>query len=176
MSLTSPSVRATPTVRGALVAGFAVVFALWLVSGYELLRSVRDLERRVAAVHDTAFRGNQVLGTIRTSILLGSIYLRDALIDPSSRAYYRAELNRIRDEVERVLPTYQTPAASTPEREHWEKLRTELDYYWQSRQLVFAPDAPRTPDEAAALLRQRVVPARNSILDIVDSLSALQQA
>ncbi|MBI2189818.1 MAG: MCP four helix bundle domain-containing protein [Acidobacteria bacterium] len=175
MRLTSPF-RATPTVRGALAAGFTVVFALWLVSGYELLRGVRQLERRVAAVHDAAFRGNQVLGTIRTSILLGSIYLRDALIDPSSREYYRAELNRIRDEVDRILPTYQQAAASSQEREHWERLRTELEYYWQSRQLVFAPDAPRTPDEAAALLRQRVVPARNSILDIVDSLSALQQA
>lgn len=172
----SRQVRATSTIRGALIAGFAVVFALWLVSGWELVRSVRELEHRVTAVQETAFRGNQVLTTIRTSVLLGSIYLRDALIDTPSREYYRNELNRIRDEVERVLPAYLPLAASSLEREHWAKLEVELERYWQSRQVVFAPDAPRSPTEAAALLRQRVVPARNSILDIVDSLSALQQA
>jgi signal transduction histidine kinase len=140
------------------------------------VRSVRELEQRVTAVQEAAFRGNQALTAIRTSVLLGSIYLRDALIDTASREYYRGELNRIRDEVERVLPVYPGSVASPLEREHWAKLEVELDRYWESRQVVFAPDAPRNPADAAALLRQRVVPARNSILDIVDSLSALQEA
>jgi signal transduction histidine kinase len=173
---TSRRARATLTIRGALIAGFTVVFALWLVSGYELVRGVRELERRVAAVHDTAFRGNQVLGTVRTSVLLGSIYLRDALIDTASREYYRGELKVLRDDIERVLPAYLGMVGSEAEREQWQRLGVELEKYWQSREVVFEPNAPRTPAEAAVLLRQRVVPARNSILEIVDALSALQQA
>ncbi|MBI3048907.1 MAG: hypothetical protein HYY76_11430 [Acidobacteria bacterium] len=168
-------VRATSTIRGALIAGFTVVFALWLVSAYELVRSLRDVERRVVAVHDAAYRGDQVLTTIRTSVLLGSIYLRDALIDNTSREYYRGELNALRANVDRVLPGYLAMVASPAEREQWDRLEVELETYWQSREVVFTPDEPRTPAEAAARLRQRVVPARNSILQIVDALSALQE-
>jgi signal transduction histidine kinase len=52
----------------------------------------------------------------------------------------------------------------------------ELENYWQSRDVVFAYDEPLTTANAAAVLRQRIVPARQSILEIVDSLSALQRA
>jgi signal transduction histidine kinase len=170
-------VRPTSTIRGALIAGFAIVFGLWLISAYELLRSLRDVEQRVTAVHQSSQRGEQVLTTVRTSVLLGSIYLRDALIDSGqpTREYYRGELNRLRAEVERVLPGYLPEVESEVERAHWAGLQLELEEYWASREIIFAPDAPRTTGEAAAVLRRRVVPARDSILEIVDSLSALQR-
>jgi signal transduction histidine kinase len=166
------------TIRGALVAGFAVVFALWVFSGYELVRSLRDVERRVGEVHRSVMRGEQVLSTVRTSVLLGSIYLRDALIDTAlpTRDYYREELIRIRTDIERQLPAYLPEVESAAERLQWEKLEGELEKYWQSRDVIFAPDAPRSTAEAAQLLRSRVVPARESILEIVDALSELQRA
>ena len=37
------------TIRGALTAGFAVVFVLWVASGYELVRSLREVDRRLEA-------------------------------------------------------------------------------------------------------------------------------
>ena len=158
--------------------GFAVVFGLWLFSGYELVRSLRDVERRVTEVHESLVRGEQVLDTVRTSVLLGSIYLRDALIDDASPtlADYREELSQSRAAVERVLPAYLPEVESPIEREHWATLQARLDEYWTSREIVFSPGAPRTTGEAAALLRLRVVPARDSILQIVDSLAALQRA
>lgn len=170
-------VRPTSTIRGALIAGFAVVFGLWLLSGYELVRSLRDVEQRVTEVHASLLRGDQVLDAVRTSVLLGSIYLRDALIDNASptREYYRDELNQIRADVERVLPAYVPEVESPVEREHWATLQTKLEEYWASREVVFTPDAPRTTGQAAALLRNRVVPARESILEIVDALAALQR-
>lgn len=159
------------------MAGFAVVFGLWLLSAYELLRGLRDVEQGVTAVHESFQRGEQVLTTVRTSVLLGSIYLRDALIDSGqpTRQYYRGELNRLRAEVDRVLPAYTPQVESGIERAHWADLQRELEEYWASREIIFAPDAPRTTTEAAAVLRRRIVPARNSILEIVDSLSALQR-
>ncbi len=171
-------VRPASTIRGALIAGFAIVFGLWLLSGYELVRTLRDVEQRVTAVHESFVRGEQVLDTVRTSVLLGSIYLRDALIDNASptREYYRDELNKIRADVERVLPAYLPEVESPVEREHWATLQGELEEYWESREIVFTPGAPRSTSEAAMLLRKRVVPARDSILEIVDSLSALQRA
>jgi signal transduction histidine kinase len=169
-------VRPTATIRGALVAGFAIVFGLWALSGYELVRRLRDVEQRTAAEHEAALRGERVLSTVRTNVLLGSIYLRDALIDnrPLTHNYYRDELDDIRADVERVLPGYVIEVTSDEERKHWNELQTELTEYWKSRGLVFSPDAPLNTNDAAAVLRRRVVPSRETILTIVDRIAELQ--
>jgi signal transduction histidine kinase len=175
-----PPARIGPasTIRGALIAGFAVVFVLWVASGYELVRSLRDVDRRLQASRETFQRGQEVLTAVRTNVLLGSIYLRDALIDraPESHEDYRRALLQIRADVERVLPAYLPLIGSPLERQHWDNLQVELENYWQSRDIVFTYDTPLSTANAAAVLRQRIVPARQSILEIVDSLSALQRA
>src|SRR5678816_4731653 len=85
--------RRASSTRVALATGFAIVFGLWLLWGYQLGRSLQDIERSVATVHEEYVRGEQTLSKVRTNVLLGSIYLRDALIDNGSprRDYYRSE-------------------------------------------------------------------------------------
>jgi len=163
------------SVRAALLTGFAIVFALWLLWGYQLLRSLEQIERNVASVHDSYVRGDQTLSKIRTNVLLGSIYLRDALIDGSTprRDTYRDELTNLRTEVEQLLRSYVPDVTSSDERDHWARLQTELADYWSSRDIAFSEQA-KTPDEAAALLRSRVVPRRNTVLEILDQIAALQ--
>jgi signal transduction histidine kinase len=167
--------RMGPSVRAALLAGFAVVFALWLLWGYQLVRGLRQIQQNVTSAHESYVRGEQTLSKIRTNVLLGSIYLRDALIDGATvrRESYRSELMRLRTEVEQLLGTY-VPAVSSPdEREHWARLQTELADYWASRDVAFTEQA-KTPEDAAVLLRSRVVPKRDTVLQILDQLAALQ--
>ena len=159
-----------------MIAGFAVVFGLWVLSGYELVRRLAALEERTAAEHEAALKGARLLTTIRTNVLLGSVYLRDAIIDNRSMSadYYRQELSKIRREVEQLLPNYLVDVTSAEERQHWSQLATELNEFWKSRELAFSPDGPLDTSEAASLLRRRVVPSRTAILQILDRLSELQ--
>ena len=159
------------------MAGFAVVFGLWLLWGYQLVRSLADIEARVGTAQEAYARGEQLLLRIRTNVLLGSIYLRDALIDGASprRAYYREELERLREEGERLLRTYVPQVASADERAQWTRLQSELDEYWASREVAFSVTG-RTTLESAQVLRRQVVPRRESVLAIVDQLGALQAA
>jgi signal transduction histidine kinase len=161
--------------RVALATGFAIVFGLWLLWGYQLGRSLQDIERSVATVHEEYVRGEQTLSKVRTNVLLGSIYLRDALIDNGSprRDYYRAELSRLRGQVESSLTTYVPEVTSVVERQHWALLQAELSEFWESRNLAFLDTDTRSP-QAAALLRTRVVPRRETILQVLDQLAALQ--
>lgn len=163
-------------VRLALVLGFAAVFGLWLAWGYQLLQHLEHIQHNVNDVQESYVRGEQVLVTVRTNVLLGSIYLRDALIDNESsrREYYRSELNRLRDEIEAPLNVYLRDAAPE-ERGQWARLETELREYWASREMAFTDDA-HTPTTAYLLLRKRVVPKRDGVLQIVDQLSDLQFA
>jgi signal transduction histidine kinase len=177
--LTPPKrhVRPTSTIRGALGAGFAVVFGLWVLSGYELIRSLGEVERRVTEMQESFARGVAARATVRTNVLLGSIYLRDALIDSGeiSRDYYRREIQHIRGEIERLLPTHLIEVEIEIEREHWSDLQEKLQAYWTSLEVVFSPDLPENTAQAAAMLRRHVVPARRDVLAVVDNLSALQQ-
>lgn len=163
------------SVLAAMAAGFAVVFGLWLLWGYQLVLSIRQMEHSLSSLHDSYVRGEQTLAKVRTNVLLGSIYLRDAIIDSASprRDYYRAELSRLRNEVEQMLRSDVPEVASPDEREHWARLQAELNDYWASREVAFSDEA-RSPAQAAAFLRSRVVPRRDTVLEIVDQLTALQ--
>ena len=163
------------SVLAALGAGFAMVFGLWILWGSQLIFSIQQMERNLSSVHESYVRGEQALAKVRTNVLLGSIYLRDAIIDSASprRDYYRGELTRLRSEVEQMLRSYLPEVSSPVEREHWGRLQAELNDYWASREVAFRDDI-RSPAEAAALLRRRVVPRRETILEIVDQLAALQ--
>jgi signal transduction histidine kinase len=168
--------RRASSTRVALATGFAIVFALWLLWGYQLRRSLGNIEQSVASVHEQYVRGEQTLSKVRTNVLLGSIYLRDALIDTaaSRREGYRAELSRLRQEIEQSLTTYVPEVTSRAEREHWTRLQAELADFWASRELALTDTGPRTPEQASALLRTRVVPRRETILEVLDQLAALQ--
>jgi signal transduction histidine kinase len=167
--------RDAGSVRAALLVGFAIVFGLWLLWGYQLVHSLQRIEQNVTTVHESYVRGEQTLSKIRTNILLGSIYLRDALIDGSRRESYRVELMRLRMEADGLLGSYVPEVTSEQEREHWTRLQAELADYWASRDVAFT-DQPKTPDQAAALLSSRVVPKRDTVLQILDQLEALQAA
>jgi signal transduction histidine kinase len=158
----------------ALVTGFAIVFALWLAWGFQLTRSLAETERNVAAAQNAHLHAEQVLLKVRTNVLLGSIYLRDAIIDgPSPQLEsYRAELRRLRTEVDRAVRSY---SPETPEEQvHWRRLQIELGEFWLSREMPFLAEAPALPGQAATVLRERVVPKRDTIIDIIDQLALLQ--
>lgn len=168
--------RAKSTVI-ALGLGFAVVFSLWLLWGYQFMRSLEQMEQNISAAHESYLRGDRALAKVRTNVLLGSIYLRDAIIDndPTRRDHYRAELRRLRTEVKQMLREYVPEVTSPVDREHWARLQTKLDDYWKSREVAFSGQT-RSPAESAAILRSGIVPRRETVLAIVDQLAALQGA
>jgi signal transduction histidine kinase len=73
------------------------------------------------------------------------------------------------------VPAYVLDVQLPIERQHWDELQAQLDDYWASLDVVLDPNSAHTTGQAAALLRQRVVPRRDTILAIVDRLSALQR-
>jgi signal transduction histidine kinase len=166
------------SIRGALFAGFAVLLAVWAFAGYELIRSLGDVERRVAAEHDAFARAADAVSLIRRNVLEGSINVRDALIDAddAARQTYRDELRRLREEAERRVAEYVPQAQSAAERDEWAKLQAKLAQFWPSLEFVFADDLPTNMTRAATMLRRNVRPIRKDVLTLLDNLKALQQA
>jgi signal transduction histidine kinase len=166
------------SIRGALLAGFAVLLAVWAFAGYELIRSLGDVERRVTAEHDAFAHAADAVSSIRRNVLEGSINVRDALIDAdvAARETYRDELRRLREEADRRVAEYVPQAQSAAERDEWAKLQAKLTQFWPSLEFVFAEDLPTNTTRAATMLRRNVRPIRKDVLTLLDNLKTLQQA
>ena len=82
-------VRPPATIKAALLAGFLVIFTMWLASTYYFTGRLAESQAQSAAIHARYARGQELLFAVRSQVLLGSIYVRDALIEinqPSTAA------------------------------------------------------------------------------------------
>ena len=169
---------ASMSIRGVLVAGFAVLLGVWAFAGYEMIRSLGDVERRVTAENLAFSRAADTMSLIRRNVLEASINVRDALIDADTdaREAYRDELRVLRETAERRAAEYLPHVQSAAERDAWARLQARLDEYWPSLEFVFADDLPTNTTGAARMLRRNVRPIRKDVLTLLDNLKALQQA
>jgi signal transduction histidine kinase len=163
--------------RRALLCGFGAVFVLWLLSAYELVRRLGELEGRGAAVSTRFDESEELLFTVRTQVLLGSVYVRDAAleIDPDAVRFDREQFQATRREIDRALEQYLPEVDSEVEREHWTRLQAELQDYWNTMVPVLTGQVSGDPADAQALIRQQVVPKRETIIRISDGIRTLNR-
>ena len=166
------------SIRRVLVAGFAVLLAVWAFAGFELIRSLADVEERVTAEHAAFADAADAVSVIRRNVLEASINVRDALIDADdlARNSYRDGLRDLREATERRVAEYLPKAQSPAERDEWAKLQSKLAELWASFEFVFAEDLPTNTARAAGVLRQNVRPIRKDVQTLLDNLKALNQA
>ena len=166
------------SIRRVLVAGFAVLLAVWAFAGYELIRSLGDVRERVTAEHAAFARAADAVSLIRRNVLEASINVRDVMIDAddAARESYRGGLRELRAATERRLAEYVPQAQSAAERDEWTKLQSKLAEFWGSFEFVFADDLPTSTARAAGVLKQNVRPIRKDVQTLLDNLKALNQA
>jgi signal transduction histidine kinase len=155
--------------------GFSAIFALWLLSAYVLSRRVVEADTRVTALTTGFARGEEVLFAVRERVLLSSVLVRDAALDNTTDALasYRTRLQRIRDDVEDALDRYRPYVDSTIEREHWTRLRAEVDEYWTSLSPLLSGQV--AGDAAQPFLRDTMLPKHELVLRVSEDLRVLNQ-
>jgi signal transduction histidine kinase len=166
------------TIHTALLLGFVVIFGVWLVSGYSLMRRMSEVEDRASEMNARFTRSEELLFTVRTQILLSAIYRRDALLDtdPGDLEYYSEQLQATRKVIERALGEYVPVVTSSLERENWNRLLREIDDYWPTLQPEQIWNPARDPAEARSFLRQQVIPKRELIIRISEQIQTLNRA
>lgn len=165
------------TIRFVLFFSFAIIFALWFVSAYELVRRVTEAERQAAAMTARFTDGEEQLFTVRAQVLLSSVYARDAMLDatPEAAADHRERLQAIRSQVDRALRGYAANIDTDAERAHWARLQAELDEYWKGLEPLLTGRMPETRADAQAFLRREVMPRRETVVRISDDIRAMNQ-
>jgi signal transduction histidine kinase len=167
--------RNSSPIRRILLLGFAAIFALWLISAYVLGRRVIEADSRVAALTTEFTEGEEVLSTVREQVLLSSVVVRDAALEDNAArvSSQRDRLQMVRDDVEARLRDYLPRVDSAVEREHWARLRAEVDEYWSSLSPVLTGEL--TGGTAQAYLRSSVIPKHDLVLRVSEDLRTLKQ-
>src|SRR5262245_49160569 len=148
-----PRMRPPRTIKAALLAGFLVIFAVWLASAFYFTGRLAETQERSAAIHARHTRGQELLFAIRSQVLLGSIYVRDALIEtsqsPQEAATARDQLRSLQAQVNQELEQYRA-MGSVDEGATWTRLEDELRDYWDAAVRVVMPQ----PDDRATAQRR----------------------
>jgi signal transduction histidine kinase len=165
------------TIRTALLLGFGLTFGVWLFAGYYFTQRVREVERRAGTINERYMRAQEVLSTVRAQVLLGSVYVRDALLDPDPSATpgYRAQLENTYRAVDQVLAQYVPVMDSVEERARVAHLRNAVSEFRVTMLEVIADDNSRWPADARVLLRTRIVPKREVVIQVSEDVQALNR-
>lgn len=165
------------TIRGALFAGFGLIFTLWLVAGIDMAGRLVEIESRGLAVNTRFAQADTLLSSIRARVLGASINVRDAVMDttPGAGEYYRQRLQEQRTAIELALQQYSPVVDSPEDRKTMESLRTEIELFWSTALPVVASYSIRTSAEAQAVINERLIPRREQIIRISERIRQLDR-
>jgi signal transduction histidine kinase len=169
--------RERPTIRVAIFLGFGLIFTIWLSAGYYFTRRIADVERQSASISARYVRAQELLSTVRGQVLVGSVYVRDALLDPdpTTASEYRRRLEDSYRVIGQALDQYVPVLDSEGERQQLLRLRTEIDDFRTTMLEVLATDTSRWATEARTVLRSRVVPKRERVIGLSEQVQTMNR-
>ena len=165
------------TIKTALFLGFGLTFGLWLFAGYHFTKRMAEVGQEAAAINVRYMHAQELLSSVRSQVLLASVYVRDALLDPN-RAVGASYLQQVQDtyrSVDDALLQYVPVLDSVAERERVGRLRREIDEFRQTMVDVLTSDSSRWPADARSLLQRHIVPKREAVMRVSEEVQALNR-
>ena len=164
------------TIRAALFLGLGLTTAIWAFAGYRFTERLAAGEHQTSAINVRTIRAQGLLATIRTQVLVGSVYVRDALLEANraSLSEYRTKFEGTWRAVEKAVGRYHPGLGLTEEREGLSQLRRELEAFHTAMLRILTDDQRRWPTDAR-LLQQEIVSKREVVFNIFDQVQALNR-
>jgi signal transduction histidine kinase len=165
------------TIKAALLLGFGLTVGLWIVAGLQFTRRMAELEHEAAAINRRYMNAQDLLSTVRVQVLIGSVYARDALLDPNPASVesYRRQLLATYTGVDLALDRYVPVLDTAAERARVARLRDEVNTFRATMLEVLESNSRRGSMEARLLLQRRIVPKREVVIRVSEEVQALNR-
>ncbi len=164
------------TLRFALLGGFGLTLGLWLFAAYLVTARVGDARRQSGALNVRYIQAQEVLSSVRAQVLLTSVVVRDALLDPVPRpaADYRREVEQAYRAIDTALAGYMPIVDPAVERVRVQRLRDEIQAFRVRSLEILGRDSRTWQLDARALLKG-LLPERESVIDVSEELQAINR-
>jgi signal transduction histidine kinase len=164
-------------IRSALILGFGVTASLWAFAGLYFAHRTNDVANNAELINARYLQAQELLSTVRAQTFQASIYVRDALLDPTAGTVesYRAQIRNAYAAADLALKQYGPLMDSQLESTQVEQLRREVAEFNAMLLSVLNTDSRRWAVEAHDLLRTRIGPRRELVLRISDDVRGLNR-
>jgi signal transduction histidine kinase len=164
------------TLRYALLAGCGLTLGLWLFAGYLVSARIGDARRQSSALSVRYVQAQELLSSVRAQVLLTSVVIRDALLDPAPRpsADYRREVEQAYRNIDLALARYTPIVDPGAERIRVQRLRDEIEAFRVASLEILSTDSRTWQMDARSLL-QKFLPERESVVDVSEELQAINR-
>jgi hypothetical protein len=167
-----------PTIHAALVIAFLMIVGLWGYTGYEFTSRMATVEAQSADVTARYLDAQDRLTTIRSQVLVGSVHVRDALLEPNPQLVprYAAQIEATYRNIESALrdsaPVLDVPSGAA----HIDRLRTELAGFQTMTAQILRGAAAGEARDVRALLNDSLMPRREAAIRVSEEVQALNRA
>ena len=168
----------TPTLQVALALAFILIVGLWGYTGYEFTSRMAAVEEQSASVTARYLAAQERLTTIRSQVLVASVHIRDALIEPNRELIPRYE-QQIRETyagIDAALRNYQPVLDTATQRDQVERLRRELAEFRELTAHVLLQIKGGSAGDVRTLLNQSLVPRREAAVRVSEEVQSLNRA
>lgn len=157
-----------------LLTGFGALVGLIAALGFGAFHRADQIEEEIAAIHENYRISADVLSKTKEDLYKSGIVVRDYLLDPSTQSApeYKTNLLAIRSSLPGRLLSLE-PRISRDEGRGLERLRHELDVYWDSLDPVFEWTPQQKSALASAFLRKEILARRDTVFVIIREIDAL---
>jgi signal transduction histidine kinase len=147
------------TRRSTLLAfAFASLLLIIGAAAFAIWRETESAQREASALHEAHLRDGNALASIRANVFLGGILTRDYLLDPdaSHADHYKEQFGEIRSEAEKSFDIIAASEQSSEERAALQRLRSDVNDYWASTQIVLDWTPEQKNAIRSAFLQERL--------------------
>ena len=136
-----------------------------------------ELEARASTINSRYTTAQDRLTTVRNQVLMGSVFVRDALLDPNPAhaADYRRELEDAYRAADEALQQYQPVSDARAEADRIARLRNDIGEFRRTLLDVLATDSRSWTADAPVLLRERIMPKRQGVMRVSEEVQALNR-
>lgn len=165
------------TIQAALVLGFGAVVALWVYTGYEFTTRMAAVEEQSATITKRYLDAQERLTRIRSQLLVASVYVRDALLEPiqSLTLRYAHQLEATYATIDAALSDYVPVLDSEHERTQVRRLRAEIDEFREMTRHVLIARNSSAGQDVRELLNRNLVPRREAAIRVSEEVQALNR-
>lgn len=167
-----------PTIQLALVLAFVLIVGLWAYTGYEFTSRIAAVEQAAADVTARYLEAQERLTTIRSQVLVASVHIRDALLEPDRTLIprYERQINDTYAGLDIVLRDYEPVLDTQTQRDQVEHLRRELRSFRQMTAHVLQQVKSGAAEDVRTLLSQSLVPRREAAMRVSEEVQSLNRA
>lgn len=165
------------SIRAAMAVGVAITLGLWLFTGYTFTRRIGVVEQQASLVAARYTRAQELLATVRTQVLLSSVRVRDAMLNPDSSSVdgYRDQIQAIHAVIINALDDYEPVLGLETEQEQIKRMRAEVDEFHRTSLAVLSGARGQSANVIRDLLNRQIVPRREAALKISEDIQTLNR-